>query len=121
MLLKVLDDFLSRLEAIEPRVRSGGGGHFSVEADDDRLFQLMPFADLKVGGIVRRGDLYRTGAERRFDRVIEDQGDRAVHERQPKLRVTQRAVAFIVRIDGHGLVAQQRFRPRGSHNHVAKS
>ena len=63
--LEVGDDALAGVEAVEPGVGSGGGGHVGVVVDDLDLGQVVALAGLEIVGVVRGGDFDDAGAELR--------------------------------------------------------
>ena len=75
--------------------------------------QVVPPADLEVVGVVRRGHLDRTGAERRVDVVVGDDRDPPAGQRQLDLGADQVLVALVVRVHGDRGVAEHRLGPGG--------
>ncbi len=73
----------------------------------------MSLADSEIVGIVRGRDLHRSGAEVCADPTVGDHGNFAPHQRQQQLLAVQMLVAVVVRIHGHGYVAEHGFRARG--------
>jgi hypothetical protein len=99
---------------------AGGRGHLAVFADDLHLRQVVAEAGLVVVLVVGRGDFDDAGAEGRIDQDgVADHRDAAVHDRQRDELADQLFVAVIVRMDGHGCVAEHRLRPGGGHGQAA--
>ncbi len=66
--------------------------------------------------IVGRGDLHAAGAELGIDKVVRDNGDELVLERQQASTADERGVAGIVRVHRHGFVPEHGFGPGGGDN-----
>ncbi|OGW70807.1 MAG: hypothetical protein A3A88_09435 [Nitrospirae bacterium RIFCSPLOWO2_01_FULL_62_17] len=81
--------------------------------EDRQARQLVAFARFEVVEVVRRGDLDRAGAEFKIHQYrIADDRNLATGERQPDLFAYEMAVTGILRMHGHGRVAQHRLGPR---------
>ena len=71
----------------------------------------MSLARLKVIEVVSRGDLHCSGPELAIDQNrIADNRDGATGQRQDALVCRSIVVTGILRVDGHGGVAEHRFR-----------
>ncbi len=81
-LFEIGDDALARLEAVQPRVRAGFGGHARVFADHLDLWQIVALAGFQIVGIVGGSHLHHAGAELRIGHFVEDDRDLAIHQRQ---------------------------------------
>ena len=77
----------------------------------------MPQPHLEVVGIVRRRDLHRARSEIRFHIRIGDQRDLLVHDGQNQRFAEQFCVAFVLRVDRHGGIAQHRFGAGSRHRY----
>jgi hypothetical protein len=64
---------------------------------------------------VARSELHRAGAERRFDRLVRDDRNGALHERQQHRLAHERSPAIVARVHGDAGVAEHRLRTRGGH------
>ncbi len=106
---------LAALEAVQAGVWAGVLVHrgVGVEHVDDR--QAVPLADLVVGRVVAGRDLERAGAELPIDVGVMDHRDRAVEDRHQAGLADQMPVALVVRVHGHGGVAQDGLRARRRH------
>ena len=100
------------VHALEP---AGRFGHGAVVGDDLDAGQVVAAPDFKVVGVVGRGHFQRSGAGGEIHVAVADDGDLPVHQRQHDGRRRQAGVAFIIRVDGHGRVAQHGLRARGGH------
>ena len=72
----------------------------------------MAAAHFKVVEVVRRRDLHAARTEFAIDVFVGDHGNFAVGERKLQGLPDQMLIAFIVRMNGNGLVAKERFRTR---------
>ena len=72
----------------------------------------MPAARLVVVLVVGRRDLHRTGSELALDDVVGDDRDDAIDERDQDAPADEGLVARVIRVNGHGGVAQDRLGPR---------
>ncbi len=78
----------------------------------------MALADFVVVEIVGRGDFHATGAEFRIAVIVGDDRDAAANQRQLDKFADQSFVAFVVRVNRHGGVAEHGFRTRGRDDQV---
>ena len=94
----------------------GLAGHigFQVQHHDQR--QLVTLGHLVIVEIVRAGDLHAAAAEFRIHITVGNHRDLPAGQRQFQQFAVQVAVAFILRMHGHGHVAQHRFRTGGGHH-----
>ena len=76
----------------------------------------MTAAHFKVVEVVRRRDLHAARAEFAVDVFVGDHGNLAVGERKFQRLADQMLIAFVIRMDGDGLVAKERFRTRRRHD-----
>ncbi len=95
----------------------GGLVHRAVQVHHERHREAVPAADLEVVGIVGRGHLHRPGAERRIHRLVRDNRNLPIHNRQPHRLADEMRVAGVLRVDRHSGVAQHRLRPRRGDDH----
>ena len=87
-------------------LRTGEVVHHAIGAHDIGLRELVALADFKVGAVVRGRHLERAGAEFAVHRLVEDDGDLFLRDGAPHMQAVQVLVAFVGRVDGHGLVAR---------------
>ena len=80
--------------------------------------ELVARADLPVVEIVRRRDLHRAGAEFAIDVVVGNDRNLAPGQRQFQLLADQVCVAFVLRMHGHGDVAEHSLRARRRDDHA---
>ena len=78
----------------------------------------MALADFVVVEIVGRGDFHAAGAEFRIAVIVGDDRDAAADQRQLDKFADQGFVAFIVRVNGDGGVAEHGFRTSGRDDQV---
>ncbi len=78
----------------------------------------MPLADLKIIGIVCRGDLDDAGTKFRVDVVISDYPQLPVENRQNRSLTDVLLVALILGVDGQCRITQHRLRTRGSSRQI---
>ena len=117
--LQVRDHAPARLEAIQPPVgcrRLLIDGGIVVEDIDHR--QAVAAAHLIVVEIVGRGYLDDAGAEFAVHVVVRYDRNLAPGQGQFHHAADQVLVALILRVDGHGGVAEHGFRPGGRHGQV---
>ncbi|VTR65993.1 conserved hypothetical protein [Desulfosarcina cetonica] len=117
--LKGLDHGLAAGKAIHAGKRAGRVGHAPVLADDLDTGQVVTAPDLEIVGVVGRGDLEGAGAGGKIHIGVADNGNFTVHQRQGHRLGRQVGIAFIVRVQGHGRIAQHGFRPGGGHGERA--
>jgi hypothetical protein len=77
---------------------------FGVQGVDG--LQLVALADLPVVDVVRGGHLQRAGAELAVHIGIEDQRYAAIDQGYQHAPSLQMGIAFILRVHGHGGIAQ---------------
>jgi len=118
LFFQVFDDPLARLEAAKPRVGTRVLVHPAVIGHDVDFRQMMPPAEFKVVRVVRRSDLHRPRPEFAVDKLVGNDRNLAVHQRQAQYLPGQRPVPLIVGMNGDGRIAQKGFRPRGGHDDV---
>ena len=75
---------------------------------------MVALAQCKIIGIVRRRHFHCAGTEVAADPFVEDDGDLAAHQRQPKLFTMQMEVALVFRMNGYGHIAEHGFRASSS-------
>ena len=130
--VEVGDDLLARLETVHADVtwrnqlafvflvfaNRGVGGEdvdqpaVNLFADGELVAVALPHAI--VIEVVRRGDFDAAGAELGVDVfLVGNDGNLATGERQFQQFANHVFVAFIMRVDSHGAVAEQGFRARG--------
>ena len=93
---------------------AGRGDHRLLVEDGDGR-QPGPLGDLEVGGVVRRGDLHRPGAELRVDHRVAHDGDLPAHQRQAQRAPDEAPVALVVGVHRHRGVAEHGLGPGGGH------
>ena len=82
--------------------------------------QAVTLAERVVVEVVRGRDLHAAGAEFAVDVVIGDDRNLAVAERQDHRLADQMPVALVLRVHGHGRVAEHGFRARGRDDDVVE-
>ncbi len=110
---------LAANEAIQPGIGAGGGVHRRVGVHDRDDGQPLAAADLEVVGVVAGRHLQRAGAEGHLHVLVGDDGNFAVEDGHEGHAADVLGVAFVVGMDGHGRVAQDRLRPRRGHGQEA--
>ena len=115
--LQVGHDLFAGLEAIHAPVGLWcflvDGGIQIQNADHG---QAMSLAHRMVVDIVSRRDFDHPRAKRLVDILIGNDGHQTPRQGQANLLANQRLIAFILRVNHHGGVAQHRFRSRGGHH-----
>ena len=79
--------------------------------------QVAPYADLKVVGIVRGGDLHGAGAEFLFNVFVCYDGYFAPHNGDNYGFTNYAGIAFVVRMHGYRRIAKNGFGAGGSHGY----
>ena len=114
---KVRHNRLARHKTIQPAINLG---HRIVQrrvlVQDIDQRQVVPPADLEIVEVVAGGDLHRAGALFGVGILVGDDRDQPACQRQAHQFAHQGLVAFVVRMDGHGGVAQHGFWPCGGHD-----
>ncbi len=117
LLAQALDDPGARLETVEPgEAGAGVRGHPAVRSDDRDARQAVTPPHLEVVRIVERRDLHQARAELAVHRRIGDEGQPAADQRQDGRAALEVAIALVLRMQGHGGIAQQGLRPRRRHH-----
>ena len=118
---QVDEDFLARLEPVEPQILRPTlfvDARVLVQDGDHR--QLVPEPRLVVVKVVGRRHLHHAGAERHVHQLrVRDDGDLAVHERQQDRLSDQPRVAFVVGVNRERGVAEEGLRPGCRHGQKA--
>ncbi len=91
--------------------------HRAVEVHHERHGQAMTAADLEVVGVVGWGHLHGAGAKRRIHRLISDNWNLTVQDRQPHRLADEVRIARVLRVNSHPGIAQHRLRPGRSDDH----
>ena len=117
--LQFLGHGLAGVEALSALVLAGLVGHVAVKADDVDDFQAVPFANLKVGDVVARGNLQGAGAELHLDGLVAHDGYGPVHDGQHGLLAHEGGVAGVFGVHGHAGVAQHGLGTGGGHGYPA--
>ncbi len=76
----------------------------------------MAPAHLEVAGIVERRDLHQAGAELAVHRGVGHERQPAADQRQHRRLAVEMGVALVVRMQGHGRVAEHRLRAGRRHH-----
>ncbi len=74
----------------------------------------MAQADLKVVGVVGRGDLHDTGTLGHVGVLVADDGDLLVQQGQDDMAAVQMSIAGVIAVDGNGGIAQHGLGTGGS-------
>ena len=114
--LQVGHDGLAGLVAIHAGVLAAVGGHVGGLVQHLHDGQVVALAHLEVVGVMRGGDLHHAGAELHVHVGIGDDGDLLVQQGQQHLLAVQVLVALVVRMDGHGGIAQHGLGTGGGQN-----
>ena len=114
--LQLLNHSLPRRESVHTGIRARRRAHFAVIRHDIDFRQLVPLANLKVVGIMRRRNFHRAGSKLAVHHLVGNDGYLAVHQRQQRLLANQLLVSFVFRMHGHSRVAKHGFRPRSRHH-----
>ena len=91
----------------------GSAGHAAVVGEDADDGQVVAEADLKVVGVVGRGDLDDTGALGHVGVFVADDGDLLVQQRQDDMAAVQVRIAGVLTVDSDGGIAQHGLRAGG--------
>ncbi len=118
--LKIVHDAGARNEAVEPGIFSGGRAHVRVGGHHVDFGQVVALPDFEVVGIVRGGDLHHARPEFAVHVGVRDHGNLAVHQGQHHGFADKALVTLVIRMHGHGRIAQHRFGPGGGHNKIAR-
>ena len=117
--LQILQNFLPRLEAVQPLVWAGVLVHLRDFVHHLDLRQVVAQPGLEVVGIMRRRDLHRAGAELGIGQdVVGDDRDLAVHQRQQYVLAMQMPIALVAGVHGNRGIAQHRLGTRGGDDDV---
>ena len=84
--------------------------------EDVQHGEIVAAAHFKVVEVVRRRDLHAARTEFAVDVFVGDHGNFAVGERKLQRLSDQMLIAFVFRMNGDGLVAEERFRTRRRHD-----
>ena len=117
-----LDAQFARGETIQPfERRPAAAVERGVRIHDVDDFKLVTFADFEVVGVVRRRDLHAAGSLGRVGVKVGDDRNFPVGQRQLHHFADQMAITFILRMDGHGGVAEHRLRTGGRHHQITRA
>ena len=92
--------------------------HAGIVGHHVELLEAVPFADLEIHGIVRRGDLDRTGAEGGVHRRVADDANGPAHQREQGEAADQIAVARVVGVHRDAGVPEDGLRAGGGDGQV---
>ena len=109
--LEVGQDPGARLEPVEAGVRTGGLGHPGGPVHDRDRGQIVPLPGRVVIRVVGRRDLDRPGPELRLDDRVGDDRHGPIDERDERQPADELGVAWVVRMDRDGDVAEDRLGP----------
>ena len=109
---QIFEHALARLESVQPLICAGVLVHLRVLVHDFDLRQIVAQAGLEVVGIVRRRDLHRARAEFRIGKLVGDDRNLAIHQRQQTFLPCRWRVALVLGIHRNGGIAQHRLRTR---------
>src|SRR5690606_20476999 len=98
----------------------GAGQYAGVLVEDVDQRQAVAFADFVVVEVVGWGDLHAAGAELTIHVLVGDDGNQAVDQRQQHVAADQVPVALVLRVHGHGGVAEHGFRAGGGDHQVVQ-
>ena len=109
-----------RLEPVEAAVGLGHEVvHAAVRRHDVERHEAVAQADRVVVEIVGGGDLHGPGPLLGIGVLVGDDRDVAAGQRQRQLAADEVAVARVLGVDRHGLIAEQRLGPGRRHHDVA--
>ena len=91
----------------------GSAGHVAVVGEHAHDGQVMAQADLKVVGVVGRGDLHDTGALGHIGVLVADDGNLLVQQGQHHMAAVEMGVPGVLAVDGHSGIAQHGLRAGG--------
>ena len=114
--LQVGHDGLAGLVAVHTGVLAAVGGHVGGLVQHLHDGQVVALAYLEVVGVMGGGDLHHAGAELHVHIGVGDDGDLLVQQGQQHLLAVQVLVALVVRMDGHGGIAQHGLGTGGGQN-----
>ena len=106
---------LAALEAVQAGIGTAVGVDARLAVENADHLKVETLADGVIVGIVGRGDFERTGAELAIDVVVGDNRHRAVEDGHQHLAADEMPVTLVLRVDGHGGIAQDGFWARGGH------
>ena len=112
--MRLVDGVLARGKQSIGSSLIGGAGHVSVVGEDADDGQVMAQADLKVVGVVGRGDLHDTGTLGHVGVLVADDGDLLVQQGQDDMAAVQMSIAGVIAVDGNGGIAQHGLGTGGS-------
>ena len=110
---QIRDDAGARGEALKAGVFSGGFVHVAVAGHHVDLGEIVALAYFEVVGIVRRSNFHRTCAELAVNISVGDDRNFAIHQRQHDSFADEALIAFVIRMNGDGGIAEHGFRARG--------
>ena len=116
--LEVRDDDLAGLEPVHPLVRPCLRVHRAVAPHHDDRGQAMPLADLEVNRVVTRRNLERSRPELRVHRLIRNDRDLPLDDRQQGRPPDDLLPALDARVHRDRHVGHDRLRPRGGDRDV---
>ena len=116
--LQVGYDFLAAGKAIHPLVGASILVHLAGFGHHVEHRQVVTTAHVKIVGIVRGGNLDRTGTKLWVDKVILDQRDFTAQNRQQQGSALELVKTLIAGVHRYGGIAQQRLGAGGRHHHA---
>ena len=116
--LKVGDDDLAAFEAVHSLVRPRLGVHRAVACHRDDRRQAVSLANLEVDRVVPRRDLERSGPELRVYRLIRNNRDLALDDRQQRFPPDDLLPSLHARVHRDRHVRDNRLRPRSGDDDV---
>ena len=117
--LQIFDDFFAALVNIHARIFAARFCHMAVVRHHVDDFEIVPQANLKVVRVVGGRNFHHAGSEIHFHIFIRDQRDFLIDQGQDQFFAHQAPIALILRMDGHGRIAEHCFRTSGCKLNIA--
>ena len=112
--MRLVDGVLARRKQSIGSSLIGSAGHAAVVGEDADDGQIMAQADLKVVGVVGRGDLHDAGTLGHVGVLVADDGDLLVQQGQDDMAAVQMSIAGVIAVDGNSGIAQHGLGTGGS-------
>ena len=110
---EVFDHASTRCETIKAGIGAGIRVHLVVFVNDFDLRKVVAQSGFEVVGIVRWRDFDGTSTELGLCKIVSDDRDFPIHQREQDFLAMQVRIALIFRIHGNGSIAEHGFRARG--------
>ena len=110
---EVFDHASARCETLKAGIRPGIGVHLIVFVDDFDLRKVVAKSRLEVVGVVRWRDFHGARTKLGLCKVVGDDRDFTIHQREQNFFAVKMRIALVLRIHGNGSIAEHGFRTRG--------